>query len=313
METVGRFAPTPSGDVHMGNAFCYLLAWLSAKQQGGRIVLRMEDVDTPRVVAGKAQQTLDDLRWLGLTWDCGPENEVPTADFFQSARREIYNEIFEKLKNKDEVYPCFCSRADLLNASAPHAEDGHSIYPGICARLTEAQRREKANLRNPAWRIRTPDEHFSFDDGLQGHVSMNLAREYGDFAIRRADGIYCYQFAVAVDDALMGVNEVVRSRDLLLSTPQQLFIFGKLGISPPKYIHIPMILNSDGSRMAKRGCSTAIKSLREKYSPGEILGRLAFLAGQQEDFSPVSLDALLENFSWDRVPKEDIPLPGNMF
>ena len=313
METVGRFAPTPSGDVHMGNAFCYLLAWLSAKQQGGRIVLRIEDVDTPRVVAGKVRQTMEDLRWLGLDWDTGPEDDTPSSDFFQSARTEIYNGIFEKLKNSDEVFPCFCSRADLLNASAPHAEDGHSIYPGTCARLTEAQRLEKAALRRPAWRIRTPDEVFAFEDALQGKVSMNLKREYGDFPIRRADGIYCYQFAVAVDDALMGVNEVVRSRDLLLSTPQQLFIFDKLGIRPPKYVHIPMILNSDGTRMAKRGCSTAIAALKDRYTPQEILGRLAYLAGQQDDLSPVSLDELIKGFSWDKVPKDDILLPENMF
>ena len=313
METLGRFAPTPSGDVHIGNAFCYLLAWLSTKQQGGRILLRMEDVDTPRVVAGKAQQTLEDLHWLGLSWDLGPEDGKSSDEYFQSARTEIYNEIFRKLKADGEVYPCFCSRADLLNASAPHAEDGHSIYPGSCAKLTEAQRTEKALLRKPAWRIRTPHESYAFDDGLQGHVSMELAREYGDFPIRRADGIYCYQFVAAVDDALMGVNEVVRSKDLLLSTPQQLFIFSRLGIQPPKYIHIPMILNSDGSRMAKRGCSTAISQLKDKYSPEEMLGRLAYLAGQQKDFSPVTLDRLLEIFSWDKVPRDDILLPENLF
>ncbi|MCI9120739.1 MAG: tRNA glutamyl-Q(34) synthetase GluQRS [Oscillibacter sp.] len=306
----GRFAPTPSGDVHLGNAFCYLLAWLSARRQGGQVVLRMEDADQPRTVPGSIGQTLEDLRWLGLDWDQGPEDGVPVPAWFQSARTAVYDRCLEELKKRKLAYPCYCSRADLKLASAPHAGDGHAIYPGICRNLTEAERAQKN--RAPAWRLEALDTEIAFADGLQGPVRLNLAWEWGDFPIRRADGVYCYQFIAALDDALMGVTEVVRSRDLLLSTPPQLYVQRLFGLPEPRYVHIPMLLDSKGARLAKRRGGLSLVQLRQRKSPEEVVGALAYLAGLQPRPEPRTAASLTADFSWDRVPREDVLLPEGL-
>ena len=308
---VGRFAPTPSGFAHVGNLFCFLLAWLSAKQQGGDIVLRIEDLDTLRTSDALALETMDDLLWLGLTWDKGPAPEEAGGAYYQSRRTDIYDTYFQALEQKGLVYPCYCSRTDVKMASAPHLSDGRTVYPGTCRTLSPAQR--SAQTRIPAWRIQVPPQSICFTDGLQGLYSQNLETECGDFPIRRADGVYCYHFAVTVDDALMGVTEVVRAKDLLSSTPQQIYLYEALDFPVPKFIHIPTVLDANGNRLAKRDSSISLQDLRRCYTREQILGKLAFLAGLQPDDTPKSLEQLLDVFSWDRVPGDDIRIPEYFF
>ena len=219
--TVGRFAPSPSGRMHLGNILCCLLAWLSARQKGGKVVLRIEDLDTARCPQRYAEQMLEDLRWLGLDWDEGPETGGPDGPYFQSRRTALYQAVLERLEALGLVYPCFCTRAELHAASAPHREDGLTVYAGTCRHLTPAQRAERAVRRSPALRLRVPDKEFSFVDGHMGECVENLERDCGDFLLRRSDGMFAYQLAVVVDDAAMGVTEVVRGADLLSSTPRQ--------------------------------------------------------------------------------------------
>ena len=220
---VGRFAPTPSGFLHLGNVFCSLLAWLYAKSSGGKIVLRIEDLDPQRCSRAKADALARELEWLGLTWDEGAYCSAASDSFFQSRRSNIYAHCFDLLQLQELVYPCFCSRSELHAAEAPHASDGRIIYAGTCRELTAAQRSAKMQQRHPAWRIKVADELISFTDMHYGRQQANLAHECGDFILRRSDGVYAYQLAVVIDDALMGVNQVVRGCDLLSSTPVQLY------------------------------------------------------------------------------------------
>ena len=206
----GRFAPSPSGRLHLGNLACSLLAWLSAKSQGGRIVLRIEDLDAercPRVYADLLEQ---DLAWLGLTWDEGGSTGGANAPYYQSECGDIYTASYRKLDEMGLVYPCFCSRSQLHAASAPHTSDGNVIYPGTCRGLTEDEIAEKRKKKAPAYRLMVPDEEITFVDGCMGTHTENLLRDCGDFYLRRADGVFAYQLAVVVDDARMGVTEVVR-------------------------------------------------------------------------------------------------------
>ena len=222
METVGRFAPSPSGRIHLGNILCALLVWLSARRKGGKVVLRIEDLDTARCPRRYARQMEDDLRWLGLDWDWGPGVGGPDEPYYQSERTALYQAALEKLEQKGLVYPCFCTRAELHAASAPHREDGQVVYAGTCRNLTAAEAAEKAKQRPPALRLRVPEESWDFTDGHLGAYAENLARDCGDFLLRRSDGMFAYQLAVVVDDAAMGVTEVVRGADLLASTARQL-------------------------------------------------------------------------------------------
>lgn len=235
----GRFAPTPSGRMHLGNVFSALLAWLSVRAAHGELVLRIEDLDTLRCSAENAEILKDDLRWLGLTWDA----EQPD----QSTRSEYYESILDRLRSEGFVYPCWCTRGDLKNAAnAPHASDGHPIYPGTCRDLTEEERAAKAKVRAPLWRLRAPDESIAFSDGHYGPYAENLARECGDFILRRADGVFAYQLAVVADDIDAGVTQVVRGRDLLSSTPRQLYLYRLLNAAPPEYYHVPLLTAPDG-------------------------------------------------------------------
>ena len=221
--TTGRYAPSPSGRMHLGNLLCCLLAWLSAKSKGGQVLLRIEDLDAQRCPRVYADAIVDDLAWLGLAAD-GPRPPV-----YQSERSAIYQQYYDKLAARGLTYPCFCSRSQLHAASAPHRSDGQVVYAGTCRGLTPAQAAEKAKTKAPAWRVRVPDEEIAFVDGHLGPYAENLARDCGDFYLRRADGVFAYQLAVVVDDALMGVTEVVRGADLLSSTPRQLWLYRALG------------------------------------------------------------------------------------
>lgn len=309
----GRFAPTPSGNMHIGNSFCYFLAWLSIKQRGGRIVLRMEDTDVPRMRKSAMLQTLSDLEWLGLTWDEGPEPGQTNGDYYQSCRTEIYDRVFAGLRDRGAVYPCFCSRKDIRLAAAPHVEDRAPVYPGTCWRMRPEQSAELMKIKKPTWRLHLEPETISLHDRLFGNFSWNIQTECGDVPIKRADGVYCYQFTTALDDALMGISEVVRSNDLLTSTPWQIYIQRLIGSQEPSYIHIPMLLDESGKRMAKRDSSLSICEIRKHYAPEEVLGRLAYLANLWPDWNSCTVNQLLPIFSWDRLPKANIMVSKEIF
>ena len=313
MTVTGRFAPSPSGRIHLGNILCCLLAWLSARQKDGRVLLRIEDLDTARCPRHYSEQMLEDLRWLGLGWDEGPEVRGPQEPYYQSERTAFYESALKKLQDRGLVYPCFCTRAELHAASAPHREDGQVLYAGTCRNLTAEEIAEKSKLRAPAMRLRVPDEMWSFTDGHMGDYSENLARDCGDFLLRRSDGMFAYQLAVVLDDAAMGVTEVVRGADLLDSTPRQLYLYSLLGLEPPSFVHFPLLLTADGRRLSKRNADAGLDDLRPRFSAEEILGRLAYLAGFNPDMAPKTAEELLADFDWDKVPREDIRIPEGFF
>ena len=293
--TVGRFAPSPSGRMHLGNVFSALLAWLSVRSVGGKMVLRIEDLDPDRSKPAFADAIRQDLHWLGLDWDW----ESPC----QSERTEVYRSAFEKLEEKGLVYPCYCTRAQLHAASAPHASDGNVIYSGACRNLSEAER--AAKVRKPAWRLRCGAEEIAFRDGLRGVYLENLQEECGDFIIRRSDGVYAYQLAVVVDDGDMGITQVVRGSDLLSSTPRQLYLYRLLGLKPPEFYHVPLLVAPDGRRLSKRDGDLDLQALREHYSAEELIGLLACAAGILEEPMPCTPQELAQHFDWSRVTREE--------
>ena len=309
MKTViGRFAPTPSGKMHLGNVLCCLVAWLSARSQGGKVLLRVEDLDPERSGADYERQIEEDLRWLGLDWDEGGL-EAAGGRYCQSGRSGVYEQYFDILSEKGLIYPCFCSRAELHAADAPHLSDGRYFYPGTCRNLTPEEAAEKAKKRKPAWRVKVPDETVRFTDLHYGPYAENLAAECGDFVVRRADGVFAYQLATAVDDGLMGVTEVVRGRDLIGSTARQLWLQRTLGLPSPVYGHIPLLTDWDGRRLSKRDGDLDLARLREKWRPEEIIGMLAEAAGILPAYRPVSARELVPLFSWGKVKKGDVRLP----
>lgn len=281
---VARFAPSPTGDLHLGGAFVALASWWLARTHGGRFVVRMEDIDTPRVVAGSAARILEDLRWLGLEWD----GDV----VFQSQRTDLYVEAIAQLGRRGLVYPCDCSRAELARvASAPHAGE-ELVYPGFCAELDS--RREMK--RDPALRVRVPRGSAAivdFEDEILGKYTQNLETSVGDFVVRRGDGIFSYQLVVVVDDTEQGITDVVRGADLLASTPRQIFLARALERTPPRYYHVPLVLGSNGERLAKRTPGAVVRGLKERgVSREEILGELAAALGILAAPRPVTTDEL---------------------
>ena len=298
MRQIGRFAPSPSGRMHLGNVFSALLAWLSVRSCGGQMLLRIEDLDPDRCRPEYADTLRRDLEWLGLDWDIEQTQ--------QSLRAAEYARQFARLDAAGLVYPCYCTRGELHAASAPHASDGNVVYAGTCRRLTPEGR--AAKTRTPAWRLIVPEETVSFVDGLQGAYVQNLARECGDFIIRRSDGVYAYQLAVVTDDAAGGVTQIVRGCDLLSSTPRQIYLQQLLGCSTPDYYHVPLLTAPDGRRLSKRERDLDMGALRERYAPEALVGRLAHLAGLLDAPQSVSACELAANFSWRRVKRENIPI-----
>ena len=305
--TAGRYAPSPSGRMHLGNLMCCLLAWLSAKSKGGQVLLRIEDLDAVRCPRVYADAIQDDLAWLGLAAD------GPTPTVYQSERSGIYQQYYDILLKKGLIYPCFCSRSQLHAASAPHRSDGQVVYAGTCRGLSDAEIARRSLTRAPAFRVQVPDEEIAFTDGHLGRYAENLARDCGDFYLRRADGVFAYQLAVVVDDALMGVTEVVRGSDLLSSTPRQLWLYRELGLTAPQFYHLPLLLAPDGRRLSKRDGDQSLENLRARYTPQEIIGKLAYVCGLQDTPAPASPQELVPGFSWDKVPKQDILLPEGLF
>ena len=300
---VGRFAPTPSGRMHLGNVFAALIAWLAVKSEQGTMVLRMEDLDTQRTKEEYAETLRQDLLWLGLNWDL----ETPP----QSKRSDTYDRYFAILQEKGLLYPCYCTRSQLHNVNAPHLSDGTYVYPGTCRKLTPAQR--EAQTRAPSWRVTVPDRLWEFTDRIQGAYRENLATDCGDFVVRRADGVYVYQLAVTVDDGEAGVTQVVRGSDLLSSAPRQMYLQELFGFAHPEYAHVPMLLAPDGRRLSKRDQDLDLGQLRKGMTPEALLGSLAWSAGILEKSQPISAAELATCFTWEKMKKEDIYLDSRIF
>lgn len=295
----GRFAPTPSGRMHLGNVFSALLAWLSAQSEGGRIVLRIEDLDPRAQNPAASDLLMSDLDWLGLGWDEGP--------YYQSKRGEIYSDAIKHLSDLGLTYPCFCTRSELHAATAPHASDGTYVYAGTCRGLSAEEIRRRSAVRPPATRLMVPDADdpagaISFVDLAFGERREVLAKECGDFLVRRSDGVVAYQLAVVVDDALMGVTQVVRGRDLLGSVARQMYLQRLLGYPSPTYGHVPLLMAPDGRRLSKRDSDLDLGVIRERgVSPQRIIGMLASLVGLAEPGENASPDELVERFSWSKI------------
>lgn len=276
----GRFAPSPTGRMHAGNIYSALLTWLLVKSRGGRILLRIEDLDRERSKAEYATLIQKDLEALGLAWDEGP--------VYQSDREEAYKEAFSELERSGRVYPCFCTRAQIKAAreiaSAPHGPAA-SYYPGTCRDLSEIERERSIQAAEAqgcgfSSRVATDLREIAFDDLLQGEQAARLDPSKDDFIIRRSDGLFAYQLAVVVDDAEQGVNLVSRGIDLLPSTPRQIYLHQLLGNPRPAYAHFPLFVNSDGKRLAKRDKPAAFDALMRAYgSPEAIIGHIAYIGG----------------------------------
>ena len=302
-----RFAPSPTGKLHVGGARTAIYNWAFARANGGTFILRIDDTDPTRSTDENTQIILRAMRWLGLDWDEGGSAGGPSGPYFQSQRTEIYQEYFRKLKEMGLLYPCFCSRTELHSAEAPHRSDGRFLYTGRCRNLTPEEAALRARTRKPAARIRVPEEWVAFDDLHYGPQRELLSRDCGDFILRRADGVFAYQLAAALDDALMGVTEVVRGSDLLSSSPRQIWLQSLWGFSPPRYGHIPLLAAEDGRRLSKRDGDLDLGALRQRVTgPEAVLGLLAWLAGLLDRPEPVKAAELIPEFSWEKIPKEDI-------
>jgi glutamyl-tRNA synthetase len=292
---VGRLAPSPTGAQHVGNSRTYLIAWLSARGRGGRVVLRIEDIDSPRVKPGAGEQACRDLRWLGLDWDDGP--------VVQTERMPLYRSALARLQEQELVFPCTCSRSDVERAaSAPHADHEGPVYPGTCAGRS-VRDADSLGDHGLCWRFRVSAVSPSFVDGFRGPTAIDLRILGGDFVVWKAprsggaEGTPAYQLAVVVDDAAQGVTEVVRGDDLVPSTPRQLLLYHALGLTPPSFVHVPLVIGPDGRRLAKRHGDTRLSTLREAGVRAEmLLGLLAWSCGWIESLEPITARELVPLF-----------------
>jgi len=293
---VGRYAPSPTGALHLGNLRTALAAWAFARSRGGRFLLRVEDLDRPRVLAGAEQTQLDDLRALGIDWDDEPLR--------QSERDAVYRDALDRLRAADAAFPCFCSRKDIrMAASAPHAEDAVAGYPGTCRRLSadEAANRVAAGEQH-CWRLRTEGAPATFDDGFAGSVAVPLAGD--DFVVCRADGLFAYQLACAVDDAVSGVTEILRGDDLLDSGARQAWLLSRLNLPVPAYFHIPLMLGPDGARLSKRRGSDDLAGFLAKGADATaVRSYLAWTLGQCERGERLAPEQLAARFAVERIPR----------
>ena len=301
----GRFAPSPTGRIHLGNIFCALIAWLAVRSANGEMILRIEDLDPDRSKKEYAVQLEKDLHWLGLDWDIGG---ISQPQYCQSKRTAFYAQAYAALEEQNLLYPCFCTRAERA-ASAPHTADGASIYSGHCRNLSPEEIVRLSASRKPAIRFRVPEGCYSFTDGVQGKEYGNW-ESCGDFILRRTDGVYAYQLAVVVDYGSMGITQVVRGRDLLNATPQQLLLYERLGYEPPEFFHIPLLVAPDGRRLSKREKDLDLGALQKKYQPEEIIGWLAWKSGLLDQYEPIQARELISLFQWERLTPHDIVVPS---
>ena len=296
--------------MHLGNARTALLAWLDARSRKGALAMRVEDLDGPRVKPGLEARILAELRWLGLDWDEGPDLGGGHGPYRQSERGGWYRDALDRLRGAGLAYPCFCSRAEIAQASqAPHAGDEGPRYPGTCRDLGERERAARAARRRPAWRFRVPDGMVSFDDRVHGPCTFDVAATTGDFVVARADGVPSYQLAVAVDDAAMQVTDVVRGDDLLPSTARQLLLYRALGLAVPRFAHVPLVQGPDGERLAKRHGALSVGELRERgVDANAVVGALAALSGLAPPGARLSAGDLVAGFRLESLSREPVRL-----
>lgn len=316
----GRYAPSPTGDLHVGNARTALAAWLAARAAGGTFVMRVEDLDTPRVVDGAESRTLDDLRWLGMDWDEGPDVGGAHAPYRQSERLRLYRQALRSLEAAGRLYACTCSRAELRGLlSAPHGPGSEGPpYPGTCRERglpIEIDVAAGARGRMPALRFRVePEDRVVFEDAVFGETAQHVATEVGDFIVRRSDGLFTYQLAATVDDAMMGITQVVRGADLLHSTPRQILLLRVLKAAVPAYGHIPLVLSGTGERLAKRTRPMAVRDLRDGgVAPARIVGAMAHTLGLIDRAEPVAPADLVGTFRWRKIEREPWTLVREAF
>ena len=302
----GRYAPSPTGPLHLGNARTALLAWLHARSAGGAFLMRIEDLDGPRVRPGMEARILEELRWLGIDWDEGPDVGGAAGPYRQSALGVRYSAALGRLREAGAAYPCFCSRSEIAaSAQAPHGpSDEGPRYPGTCRHLSPAEVKRRSSERRPAWRLRVAEGGVGFDDLLHGPQAFDVAGSVGDFVVMRADGIAAYQLAVTLDDAAMGITDVVRGDDLLASTARQLLLYRALGLPPPRFAHLPLVVGEDGERLAKRHGALSLGELRERGAdPRRVVGLLASLCALAPEGSRVAPAELVEGFRLAQVPR----------
>jgi glutamyl-tRNA synthetase len=300
----GRFAPSPTGELHLGSLRTALVAWLAARSSGGAFVLRVEDLDRDRVRPGLIERQLAELRALGLDWDEGPDVGGRCAPYLQSERLPLYADALQRLSARGLIYPCYCSRADVAAVAAPHGAEGPR-YPGTCRELTAEQRAAKEREgRSPSLRFRVSEGRVSYQDLLLGPVEQDVAREVGDFVVRRFDGTFTYQLAVVVDDIAMAIGEVVRGADLAPSTPRQLLLYQALGATPPRFGHVPMVLGGGGEKLSKRDGAVSLEALGQLgIAAGAVRGELLRQLGFRD---ARSLEELVPDFAFSRLPREPI-------
>ncbi|MQA92081.1 MAG: tRNA glutamyl-Q(34) synthetase GluQRS [Gemmatimonas sp.] len=305
MRLRGRFAPSPTGELHLGNARTALLAWLQVRAAGGQFVLRVEDLDPTRSRREYLEGQLEDLRWLGLDWDEGPDVGGPFGPYLQSRRHELYRSALRSLASQGSLFSCFCSRKEIAAAAAaPHAADEEGpAYPGTCRDLTPTDR---TGSRQAALRFKVPEGQVAFRDGIFGERRYLPAVETGDFVVRRKDGVAAYQLAVVVDDAAMQISDVLRASDLLSSTARQILLYRALGLPEPRWTHVPLLLAADGERLSKRSGALSLRELRERGTRPEILtGWLASTCGLATPGEVISPNDLIRRFGPARLPNDD--------
>lgn len=295
----GRFAPSPTGHLHLGNIWVALLSWLHCKQQGGTYVLRMEDIDTQRSKRHLGEAQMDDLEWLGLYWDEGPRVGGPNGPYLQSERSHLYESVLTTWRETGQIYPCFCNRARLYSiSSAPHGSEGVIHYDGHCRQLTATEQADLSVKKHPSWRLKVENRTYTFQDLWQGKQIAVIRPPYDDFVVKRADSMYAYNLAVVYDDIHMGITEIIRGYDLLPAVGAQLWLYELFKATAPVYGHVPLVVDEQGYRLSKRQQSITIKELREAgYSSAMILGHLALAAGlvqenQLQSFHRLSLASL---------------------
>lgn len=293
-----RFAPSPTGYMHLGNVWIAFLNWLWTKQQGGEVVLRIEDIDRQRCHEEYIRAIEEDLEWLGLSYDEGPTGDFSYGKPLQSERFPLYQEILDTWHKEGEIYPCYCTRARLHSiSSAPHEGEALPLYDGHCRELTDAER--AAMTKAPSWRIRMEETSESFTDLFCGTHERQLLPKADDFVVRRADGMVAYQLAVSIDDGAMGITHVLRGNDLLSSTYYQLYLIRKLGYPVPTYGHLPLLVDQEGVRLSKRQQGITIREMKESGAKAEdIIGRLLYLAGAIPKEMPVSAEKALREISF---------------
>lgn len=303
---VGRLAPSPTGAQHLGNARTYLLAYWSARHAGAKLILRIEDINSPRVKTWATQQVIDDLNWLGVQWDAGPDVGGDEGPYLQSERTELYRDALQQLIDSGRVYPCVCTRKDIAAAAdAPHASSRGTLYPGTCADWTLGDPLPEAGTFS--WRFRCGHQPIRFHDQVAGLQECVPATELGDFPITRKTGEPAYQLAVVVDDAAMGITEVVRGDDLLASTFWQLELYAALGKPAPEFAHVPLVLGGDGRRLAKRHGDTRLSHFREQgVQADQIIQWAAESAGLIEPGETATHRQLIDRFDWRRVGRDEV-------